>query len=77
MEEDKLFLLCKGSRYDVYPSGMSSIGYKAYITVIGFPATELVDILDAETNEKYIASIEQQEKHRKEWMKSLGFIPKK
>src|SRR4051794_8095008 len=49
LESEGAFLLCNGSRVDVFPSGMSRTmggGRIAYIIRLGHPATETVDIFD-------------------------------
>lgn len=38
LEESETFILCNGSRKDVYPSGNTASGYLAYIMKMGKPA---------------------------------------
>ncbi len=70
LEKRKVYLLCNGSRYDVYPSNMSKIGYKAYITKIGKPSLEkdLVNIFDECIDRNYISTVQRQKEYNKKWM---------
>jgi hypothetical protein len=75
-ENKDLFLLCNGSRRDVYPSGMSrdmSQGLKAYIHKIGFPCLrdDLVDIFEA-ADLNQIGFVYEQKEFRNLWIESLG-----
>jgi hypothetical protein len=66
-------LLCAGARKDVSPSGMSrNMGNarKAYVTKIGAPATQTVDIFDpAEPDE--VGTVNEQRLYRDTWIASL------
>jgi hypothetical protein len=64
-------ILCKGARRDVYPSGMSVIGFKAYQLFLGKPGIDLINIFDHEKNEMLIGTVEEQRLFREKWLKSL------
>ena len=72
LEKSGLVILCKGARRDVYPSGMSAIGIKAYELEFDKQATKLVDIFDEEMNIEKISSIAEQKFYRDNWLKSLN-----
>lgn len=69
LEKMDKFLLCNGSRYDVYPSGMSAIGNKAYILELGKPGIKLVNIF--KPCSKNIDLVQKQKEYREDWLKSL------
>ncbi|GAA4457596.1 hypothetical protein [Rurimicrobium arvi] len=76
LEKDGIFLLIKGSRIDVHPSGLQTSmgGFGAYIHTIGKGGGELVDIfapLEAE-NINFIGTTQQQSEYFREWAKSIG-----
>ncbi len=66
-------LLCAGARVNVWPSGMSRSmggGLKAYVMVLGRPATEKVDIFDEAILEQ-IGTVGEQRHFHDNWCKSL------
>ncbi len=66
-------LLCAGARRDVYPSGMArSMGSarKAYVSELGKPATELVDIF-GEAPPSQVGTLDEQRRFRQKWISSL------
>jgi hypothetical protein len=75
-EKRKWILLCNGSRYDVFPSGMArdmGKGLKAYKLEMGKPAKieDLVNIFEEAEIEK-IGTIEEQKEYYKKWVESFG-----
>jgi len=65
--------LCKGSRYDVYPSAMSqqmSLGITAYIQELGKHPKNTINIFDEEINSEKISTVEKQLEYRKIWYQS-------
>jgi len=67
-------ILCAGSRVDVFPSGMSRSmggGRRAYVTRLGAPATQAVDILDSAEPES-VGTIEEQRGFHAAWVASLS-----
>jgi len=71
LEKMKIFLLCKGSRIDVYPSGMSAIGFFAYQTEFGKHATQLVSIWEEELDVEVIATVKTQKQYHQKWLESF------
>lgn len=73
LEKDGAFLLINGNRKDVYPSGMSLIGSKAYIQVMGKASgfADLVDIFEETDRIDLIATVEDQKKYHDEWLTSI------
>jgi hypothetical protein len=70
LEKNKIFILCNGSRFDVFPSNMSKIGFKAYINKIGKSSMEkdLVNIFDECEDMQYISTVQRQKDYNMEWM---------
>ena len=67
LETEGLLIACNGARRDVYPSGMSLPGYKAYILEMGKQATQLVVIFD-EAEIATIATVGEQKKYWEAWL---------
>lgn len=68
-------ICCKGSRRNVWPSGMSRQmggGIKAYVLEMGRQARldSLVDIFDEDSLDSY-SSVAEQEAYAREWFESL------
>lgn len=66
-------LLCAGARRDVYPSGMArgmGSARTAYVTEIGKPALDLVDIF-GEALPEQVGTVDEQQLFRQEWIASL------
>lgn len=73
LEETGYRVLCAGARVDVFPSGMSrNMGgaRKAYITRLGEPATNLIDIFD-EAKAELVGTVEGQKEFHNKWGRSL------
>jgi len=72
LDEQGALLLCAGSRIDVFPSPMSSVGYKAYVTRLGFQGQreDLVHIFDYASPE-IVGTIGQQNEFHSQWTESL------
>lgn len=73
LEKTGYRLLCAGARVDVFPSGMSRSmggGRKAYITQLGEPATDTIDIF-AEAEPGAVGTVEQQKEFHTKWIRSL------
>ena len=66
-------IMCKGSRIDVYPSGMSMVGRNAYILRQGKQALtdDIVDIFDEELDLGLISSVKEQLEYRNNWIRSF------
>lgn len=76
LEKAGVRILCNGARVDAYPSGMSrSMGgaRKVYITELGKPGTELVEIFDQADLAK-VGSVEEQRTFHQLWVDSLRTI---
>jgi hypothetical protein len=71
LEKNGKYILCNGSRVDVFPSGMTVSGLMAYELVLGRPATKLVNILEEFTDINFITCVEAQKQHRMLWLKSI------
>ena len=73
LEELGKKIMCKGSRKDVYPSGMSLIGTGAYLLKMGKQTTEhdIGNIFDEELKVDEIALISEQLEYRNKWIKSI------
>ena len=73
MEKENILLIVNGSRKDVYPSGMSLVGDKAYVLTIGKPGLlkDLVNIFDEPNEIGLIGTVEEQLKYHNEWVKSI------
>jgi hypothetical protein len=66
-------LICAGARIDSFPSGMSRSmggGRRAYITRLGAPATETVDIFDT-TSSDSVGTVSEQKAFHDQWVRSL------
>jgi hypothetical protein len=64
-------IVCKGSLMNVYPSGMSSVGFKAYELQMGKPSTDMVNIFEETSRLELIATVEEQDFFYAKWIKSL------
>lgn len=67
-------LLCAGARIDAFPSSMSrSMGAarRVYITHLGRPATDTINIFD-EAQPGSTGTVEQQKEFHKKWIRSLN-----
>lgn len=71
LEEHGIKIICEGSRYDVYPSGMSVIGFMAYETRMNEKATKMVYILDKTDKIEKIGTVKEQENYHKKWLESV------
>jgi hypothetical protein len=71
LETLNIKIACKGSLLNVYPSGMSSIGFKAYILEMGKPSRSLVNIFEETNQLELIATVEEQERFHSNWIKTL------
>jgi len=72
LEEQGALLLCAGSRIEVFPSAMSRVGYKAYVTRLGFQARrgDLIHIFDY-AGPELVGAVEQQYEFHRQWGESL------
>lgn len=73
IEPKEIYLCVKGGLKNVYPSGMSYIGYYAYELNMGMQATKKVNILDEikDYDIEDLGTIEEQEIFWKAWISSL------
>jgi hypothetical protein len=76
LEAENIIILCNGSRYDAYPSGMSrqmSNGLALYIHKLGEPSKrqDLVNIFDRADME-LISSVSEQKDFYYKWLASLS-----
>jgi hypothetical protein len=71
LEESETFILCNGSRKDVYPSGNTASGYLAYIMKMGKPAKKLINIFESTNDIEKIVSVNEQKQYRDMWLKSF------
>jgi hypothetical protein len=76
LESEGLLLLCNGSRFDAYPSGMSrqmSSGRKLYLHQIGVPGRPgtVVDIFDEAPTDR-VGTIARQDEYMAKWRNSIG-----
>ena len=76
LEKMNCLLICNGSRLDVYPSGMSSVGLLAYELVVGQKATKTVNIFDGCENISLISTVNQQKAYFDEWVRFFRKIKK-
>ena len=73
LERKGTFLMINASRKDVYPSGMSKSGNKAYILVLGKKGSfdDLVDIFNEFEDIDLIATVEDQINYHTMWLSSI------
>lgn len=71
LERKSLKILCYGAKQNVYPSGMSAIGYLAYEYELGHQATKLVNIFDPIKDVNEISTVAEQKLFRETWLQSL------
>jgi hypothetical protein len=73
LEKTEYKLLCKGSRFNVYPSGSLLRGKMAYALTLGRSPerNEMVIIFDEESDINSIATVDEQNKFYDNWKKSL------
>ena len=74
LEKDDIFILINGCRKDVWPSGMSSVGTRAYKTTMNKSTTlnDLVDIFDDIDDFSLISTVDDQKGYHINWINSLG-----
>lgn len=73
LEKQQLFLAINGSRIDVYPSGMSSPGFNAYIHIMQMPARldQLVHIFKETDKTDMLGTVEAQQRFHEKWIQLL------
>ena len=76
LEAENTMILCNGSRYDAYPSGMSrqmSNGLALYINKLREPSKrqDLVNIFDY-ADADFISSVSEQQDFHNKWLASLS-----
>ena len=72
LEQKQIKIVCEGSRYDVYPSGMQLDSFAACELEISKPVTNLVDILDDTQLINKISTVKEQENFYNKWLESLN-----
>jgi len=73
LEKEQIKLVCEGSRYDVYPSGMQLDGFAACELELFKRVTIIVDILDETQLIDKIATVKEQEDFYHKWFDSVNF----
>lgn len=73
LEEDNLFLTCKGSRIDVHYTGATLVGFKAYKIKKGEPLKlkNMVNIFESEPDLEALSTITDQNRYFNNWLESV------
>lgn len=69
LEQQDCYLLCNGARKDVYPSGMTSGGFYAYILDFHNPEQKLIHIFGFTNKIEKLCSVDEQLEYRNCWLR--------